>query len=83
MSHFLKLWADKWPCTGEVKNGTVPLCHKHLIITSNFTIAEVFDACKPVTIEALERRFKTLEWTEELREQYNAGDWSLLEWYDG
>lgn len=42
LGHYLKIWADKWACTGEVKGGTVPLCHHRFVVTSNYTIAELF-----------------------------------------
>lgn len=70
LGHYLKIWADKWACTGEVKGGTVPLCHKRFVVTSNYTIAELFGpevndkldsaqaAAKRTLVEALERRFK-------------------------
>jgi len=42
LGHYLKIWGDHYACTGEVKGGTVPLVHKRLIITSNYSIAELF-----------------------------------------
>lgn len=38
LGHYLKIWADKWECTGEVKGDTIPLLHEKFVITSNFTI---------------------------------------------
>lgn len=79
LGHYLKIWADKWACTGEVKGGTVPLCHKRFIVTSNYTIAELFGPekgegetgqsaqNKRILVEALERRFEV----EEVREREN------------
>ena len=42
LAHDLKLWADKYPATAEVKNSTVPLMHEVLIVTSNYTIEELY-----------------------------------------
>ena len=36
LGHYLKIWADKWSCTGEVKGGTVPLKYQKFIITSQY-----------------------------------------------
>lgn len=36
LGHYLKIWADKWSCTGEIKGGTVPLQHRVFIVTSNY-----------------------------------------------
>lgn len=66
LSHHLKIWADKWPCTGETKGGTVHLTHDVFVVTSNYTIDELVP--KKITnrqeheddamIAALARRFK-------------------------
>jgi len=42
LGHYLKIWADKWACTGEVKGGTIPLNHHRLIVTSNYSIDQIF-----------------------------------------
>jgi len=53
MSHLLKIWSDKWSCFGEVKGTAVPLNYERFIITSNFTVAEVFKELPPITITAI------------------------------
>ena len=58
LGHYLKIWTDKWACTGEVKGGTVPLQHKLFIITSNYEIDELFEDEKMVS--AISRRFKVV-----------------------
>lgn len=42
LAHYLKIWADKWKCTGEVKGATVPLNFERLYITSNYRPADIF-----------------------------------------
>lgn len=54
--HLLKLWGDKYRVTGEIKGGITPLEHRVLIITSNYTIQELFTGDDALT-EALARRF--------------------------
>lgn len=68
LAHNIKLWADRYPCTAEVKGATIPLKHQLLIVTSNYTIEEAFEADgekattmqttkASVTIEAIKDRF--------------------------
>ncbi|WAK78032.1 replication associated protein [Miresoil virus 429] len=60
LGHYLKIWADKWSCTGEVKNGTVRLEHEWFVVTSNFFPEELFQL-QPKIVEAVVRRFKVIE----------------------
>lgn len=59
LGHYLKIWADRYACSGEIKGGTVPLCHKTFIITSNYSIEDIFGA-DAVLCSAVARRFTTL-----------------------
>lgn len=59
LGHYLKIWADRYPCQGEVKCGTVNLRHKKFIVTSNWSIEELFKD-EPKMIEPLQRRFKEI-----------------------
>lgn len=67
LNHYLKVWADKWRASGEVKGGTVPLMHKMLVVTSNYSIWQIVEMGKrgetidTILVEALERRFKVIE----------------------
>jgi hypothetical protein len=56
LGHYLKIWADRYRCTGEVKGGTVQLAHRQFIVTSNYQIEELFQE-DPVLVAAIERRF--------------------------
>ena len=62
LGHYLKIWTDKWACTGETKGGTIPLRHKLFVVTTNYTIEKLW-AEDPVMAEALKRRFKTVHKT--------------------
>lgn len=56
LGHFLKIWADRYACTGEIKGGTVQLRHQRFIITSNYPIEHFW----PIGTEmylAISRRF--------------------------
>ena len=53
--HYLKIWADRYPCSGEVKGSTVGLRHKTLIVTSNYTPDDIWP--NGVMLEAVKRRF--------------------------
>lgn len=63
LSHYLKIWADKWPCTGEVKGGTVNLRHHVFIVTSNYHPADLWPQ-DPVLVAAITRRFELIHMTE-------------------
>lgn len=59
LAHHLKIWADRYPCSGETKGGTVALQHRIFMVTSNFSPEELFDD-KPQFLEAIKRRFKVV-----------------------
>lgn len=56
LGHHLKIWTDRYACTGETKGGTVHLRHHQFIITSNFTIEQMFSDV-PEIMHAILRRF--------------------------
>lgn len=59
LGHYLKIWADKWPCKGEVKGAQVELVHTKFIVTSNFAISSIWDPEEePEMYQAISRRFK-------------------------
>ncbi len=57
LGHNLKIWADKWSCSGEVKGGKVNLIHKTFIVTSNYQIHELWPDDRQMC-EAIQRRFE-------------------------
>ncbi len=59
LAYHLKLWTDKWSFTGEVKGGTRSLRPKKVIITSQYSIEEVFHN-SPQDQDALNRRCKVI-----------------------
>lgn len=62
LGHYLKIWADKWACTGEVKGGTVNLQHEHFVVTSNYSIEELWFEDEEM-VSAIRRRFKVKHFT--------------------
>lgn len=63
LGHYLKIWSDRWACTGETKGGTIHLRHKMFIVTSNYPPSH-FWPDDPSMTAAVERRFKVIEKTE-------------------
>jgi len=57
LKHYLKLWADKWQCSGETKGGHVHLQHEKFIVTSNYTIEQLFGENEAM-MQAIKRRFQ-------------------------
>jgi hypothetical protein len=59
LAHHLKIWADRYHCTGETKGGTVNLRHHVFVVTSNWHPADLIT--DPIMYEAIERRFNIIE----------------------
>nr|WAE42958.1 MAG: replication associated protein [Cressdnaviricota sp.] len=59
LSHLLKIWADRYNLSGEVKGGTIKLTYDRLIVTSNYTIEQLWggEGGDVILVKALERRF--------------------------
>lgn len=55
LGHHIKIWADKWPCTGEIKGAQVKLQHKVFCITSNYLPEELWS--DQTLCSAIRRRF--------------------------
>lgn len=56
LGHYLKIWADKYACTGETKGGTCNLRHTKFIVTSNYSPEELWSEDE-IMCEAIRRRF--------------------------
>lgn len=56
LAHLLKIWADKYHCTGETKGGNVNLVHRQFVITSNYKIRDLIE--DPIMATAIEERFE-------------------------
>lgn len=59
LGHYLKIWADKYACTGETKGGTVPLQHRRFVITSNYHPSTLWEHDSTMA-QAIERRFEII-----------------------
>lgn len=54
---FLKIWADRYPFTGQIKGGTLQRIRpKKIIVLSNYTIEQCFTA--PEDYQPIKRRFR-------------------------
>ena len=60
LGHYLKIWADKWECNGEVKGGVVKLAHDRIVVTSNYTPEELWPD-NAVMAQAIRRRFRMIK----------------------
>lgn len=68
LGHYLKRWSDKWQCRAESKGSTVQLKHEWFIVTSNYSIDDIFGSptgctdpdyiIKRQLVQAIERRFR-------------------------
>lgn len=55
LAYYIKLWADVYPFTAEIKGGTIRCRPEKIIITSNYKIEECFSG---VDLDAIKERFK-------------------------
>lgn len=65
LSHFLKVWADKYVFSAEEKGASRWIRPKSLIVTSQYPLTAVFEDTE--TQAALLRRFKVIQWFEVMR----------------
>lgn len=82
LSHYLKIWGDRYSFHGETKGGTLPIPCKKIIVTSNYSIEELLRKDSrngDVDVElwhAIKRRYKEVffnhVWTMEETEAFNV-----------
>lgn len=63
LSHYLKIWADKYAFKIEVKGGVCSIRPEQFLITSNYSIEELFPTDQ-VLQQAITRRFKVIHMTQ-------------------
>jgi len=66
LGHYLKLWADRYPVSGETKGGKVSLAYDKFIITTNYCIEDIWPDDKQMQA-AIKRRFTVRYFPETLR----------------
>jgi len=64
LGHYLKIWMDHYPCNGEVKGASVPLYHDTFIVTSNKSIADLYEKDGEEMVAAITRRCKVIHMTD-------------------
>lgn len=57
LGHYLKIWADRYACTAEVKGSTVNLQHRVFVVTSNYHPDTMWPEDEEM-LQAIKRRFK-------------------------
>jgi hypothetical protein len=57
LGHYLKIWADRYACTAEVKGSTVNLQHRVFVVTSNYHPDTMWPDDEEM-LTAIKRRFK-------------------------
>lgn len=72
LGHYLKIWTDRYPCTGETKGGTINLQHDKFIVTSNYSIQQLWPDDKEMQAAIL-RRFEVTKFEREPVERHYLG----------
>jgi len=62
LSHYLKIWADRWGCVGEIKGAQIPLAFERFYVTSNYSPDQIWSGTKDEDhdldlLAAIKRRF--------------------------
>lgn len=67
LCHHLKIWSDRYAFLAEVKGGARKIRPKKIVVTSQFSIEEVFAGRDPSDILAIRRRFEVRHFSELFR----------------
>ena len=59
LGHHLKRWADRYSFTAEVKGGTISIRPSNIVITSNYSIQDIFGDDQTL-VRAIQRRFNEI-----------------------
>lgn len=57
LSHFIKIWADRYAFVAEIKGGAITARPEKIVVTSNYSIEEIFGPDEAL-VTAIRRRFK-------------------------
>lgn len=60
LGHYLKIWGDRYHFSAEIKGVNICPCYTHFIVTSNYTIEELFKD-NLIMVEPIMRRFQVVE----------------------
>lgn len=63
LSHYLKIWADRYDFSAELKGASIRPNYTRFYITSNYKPEDIFGSEDPALLGALLRRFKVIEMT--------------------
>jgi len=58
--HQMKIWTDRYPVTAEIKGKMVNLQHRKFIVTSNYSIQDLYKDKGDEVVQALKRRFEVI-----------------------
>lgn len=73
LSTLLKKWSDVYSLIGEVKGGSVDLLYEVFIVTSNYTINQIFSTSTDIDLNiALTRRFVEIAYPEPFHKDDNG-----------
>lgn len=59
LGHHLKRWADRYSFTAEIKGGSISARPQKVVVTSNYSIEEIFHD-DPMMAQAIARRFEVI-----------------------